>query len=142
DALYIDGDDLHPPANIAKMAAGLPLTDADRWPWLDAVGARLATARGPILVGCSALKRAYRDRIRAHAGAEVIFVHLSGSAGILAARMASRPGHFMPAHLLESQLATLEPLGADERGGVIDIDQPLADMVTAAVHLLRHRSEP
>jgi gluconokinase len=125
---YLDGDDLHPPANIARMAAGVALTDADRWPWLWKVGCAL---RGPGLriVGCSALRRIYRDRIRQAAGTEVTFVHLAGSRAVIAARMASRSGHFMPSSLLDSQFATLEPPGPDEAAITVDIDRPLDALV-------------
>lgn len=132
DARFVDGDDLHPPANVAKMSAGLPLTDADRWPWLTRVGAVLT---GNVVVGCSALKRVYRDRIRAGAG-PVRFLHLAGSCGVIAARMAART-HFMPLGLLDSQFAALEPLGLDEDGVTVDIDQPLAAIVAG----LLERSE-
>ena len=125
---YRDGDDLHPQANVARMAGGTPLTDDDRWPWLDLVAAALA-AHAPLMIGCSALKRAYRDRIRAGAGAPVTFIHLSGSRAVIAARMAARKDHFMPLALLDSQFAALEPLGADEAHVTVDIDQPLAAIV-------------
>jgi gluconokinase len=128
---FVDGDDLHPPENVAKMSAGVPLTDADRWPWLDRVGAALT---GNVVIGCSALKRAYRDRIRAVAG-PVRFLHLAGSRGVIAARMAARPGHFMPLGLLDSQFAALEPLAPDEDGVAVDIDQSL-DAIVA--ELLAH----
>jgi carbohydrate kinase (thermoresistant glucokinase family) len=104
-----EGDDLHPAANVAKMAAGLPLTDDDRWPWLDRVAAWVTahTAAGrPGVITCSALRRTYRDRLRSDG---VVFVHLTGSRDQLARRLAARPGHFMPPSLLESQVATLEP---------------------------------
>ena len=128
---FVDGDDLHPPENVVKMSAGQPLTDADRWPWLDRVGAALT---GNVVVGCSALKHAYRDRIRAVAG-PVQFLHLAGSRKVIAARMAARPGHFMPLGLLDSQFAALEPLAKDEDGVTVDIDQPF-DAIVAA--LLSH----
>ena len=118
---YRDGDDLHPPQNVAKMRAGIPLTDADRWPWLDSVAGVLAD-EAPVIVGCSALKRIYRDRIRA-AGA-VTFVHLVGSRDLIAARMAQRQGHYMPLALLDSQFAALEPPGPEE-AMAISIDQTL-----------------
>ncbi|MFP5282010.1 MAG: gluconokinase [Actinomycetes bacterium] len=111
-----EGDDLHPPANVAKMTAGEPLTDDDRWPWLDEVGRwiRAQTAAGrPGIVTCSALKRSYRDRLR---GPGVVFVHLSGTREQLRERVSARLGHFMPSSLLDSQLATLEPLESDEAG--------------------------
>lgn len=125
---YRDGDDLHPPGNIARMARGEPLTDADRWPWLERVGQALA-AEEALILGCSALKRAYRDRIRDAAG-EVIFVHLSGSRRVIAARMRAREGHFMPASLLDSQFAALEPPGPDEAAVTVDIDQPVEAVVS------------
>lgn len=127
---YLDGDDLHPTANVAKMAAGIPLTDDDRWPWLDRVAATLSQ-RAPVIVGCSALRRAYRDRLRAGAGGPVTFLHLTGPRDIIAARMAARAGHYMPPALLDSQLATLEPPTADEAVS-LDITQPLDALARAA----------
>ncbi|MVA69800.1 gluconokinase [Agrobacterium vitis] len=132
-AVYIDGDDLHPPQNIARMQAGIPLGDEDRWPWLDAVGTRLAGEQGVTIIGCSALKRAYRDRIREKACGSVRFIHLAGSHAVIARRVAERPGHFMPASLLDSQFAALEPPGADEQAVTVDIDQPLDSLVAAIV---------
>jgi carbohydrate kinase (thermoresistant glucokinase family) len=117
---FVDADSLHPPANVEKMAAGTPLTDADRWPWLDLVGAALANARQTgLVVACSALKRVYRDAIQA-AAPGVEFVHLVVPRSTLSERVALRPGHFMPVSLLDSQLETLEPLGADESGVTVD----------------------
>ncbi len=124
---YRDGDDLHPPENVAKMRAGMPLTDADRWPWLDRVG-QVLLADAPVIVGCSALKRAYRDRIRTAAGGPVTFVHLAGSQEVIAARMALRQGHYMPLSLLDSQFAALEPPAAEE-AITVSIDQPLEAIV-------------
>ena len=124
---YRDGDDLHPPENVAKMRAGMPLTDADRWPWLDRVG-QVFLAEAPVIVGCSALKRAYRDRIRTAAGGPVTFVHLAGSQEVIAARMALRQGHYMPLSLLDSQFAALEPPTAEE-AITVSIDQPLEALV-------------
>jgi gluconokinase len=113
---FEDADSLHSPANVAKMAAGHPLTDADRWPWLAAVGRALAAAQATgMVMACSALKHAYRDAIRADAPA-ARFVELDGSRALLESRVDHRKGHFMPASLLDSQLATLEPLAADEPG--------------------------
>ena len=106
----VDADDLHPPGNVAKMAAGIPLTDDDRWPWLDRVvdELRRMTADGTdAIVACSALKESYRDRLRA--AGDVRFVHLRGEPATIAARLASRHHRYMPATLLESQFATLEP---------------------------------
>ena len=124
---YRDGDDLHPPENVAKMRAGMPLTDADRWPWLGRVG-QVFLANAPVIVGCSALKRAYRDRIRTAAGGPVTFVHLAGSQEVIAARMALRQGHYMPLSLLDSQFAALEPPAAEE-AITVSIDQPLEAIV-------------
>ena len=128
---YIDGDDLHPPENVAKMRAGTPLTDDDRWPWLDRVAAALHDS-APVILGCSALKRAYRDRIRAGAGGPVTFVHLAGDRALIAARMGARTGHYMPTSLLDSQFAALEPPGPDE-AITVDIAAPLPDMVDAVL---------
>jgi gluconokinase len=128
---YRDGDDLHPEANVAKMAAGVPLTDADRWPWLDRVAGVLA-AEAPVIVGCSALRRVYRDRIRAGAGGPVTFVHLAGSREVIAGRIAARTGHYMPPSLLDSQFATLEAPGPEE-AITVDIALPLAAVVEAVM---------
>ncbi|MDO5035134.1 MAG: gluconokinase [Actinomycetaceae bacterium] len=117
---YRDGDDMHPPENIAKMSAGHALDDADRAPWLHSIGRWLAAQEGGAIVGCSALKHSYRDIIRAEAPGTV-FVHLNGSYDLLAQRMSARRGHFMPLSLLDSQVETLEPLGAREEGVVLDI---------------------
>src|SRR4051794_35266860 len=100
---FHDADEFHPAANVAKMSAGNPLTDEDRWPWLDAIGAALAEAGREgrsIVVGCSALKRVYRDRLRTAAQRPLVFVHLTGSRATLEKRMQTRTGHFMPASLL------------------------------------------
>jgi len=113
---FVEGDDLHPEANVAKMAAGIPLTDADRAPWLDRIAARLDR---PVVVTCSALKRGYRDRLR-RAAPDLVLVYLQGAPELLAARMAQRDGHFMPPLLLESQLATLEEPSADEDAIPVD----------------------
>ncbi len=125
---YRDGDDLHPEGNVARMRAGLPLGDDDRWPWLDRVAAVLH-ADAPVIVGCSALRRVYRDRIRAGTGGPVGFVHLAGSRDVIAARMQARAGHYMPVTLLDSQFATLEPPGPDE-AVTVAIDRPPDEIVT------------
>ncbi len=125
---YRDGDDLHPTDNVVKMQQGIPLTDADRWPWLDGVAQVLAD-EAPVIVGCSALKRAYRDRIRAGATGPVTFVHLVGNRALIAARMADRKGHYMPMSLLDSQFAALEAPGPEEAMAV-SIDQTLDAIVT------------
>ena len=126
-ARFVDGDALHPEANIAKMSRGAPLDDTDRAPWLDRVGQVLQAEA--TVVACSALKRLYRDRIRAMAGAPVVFLYLRGKRETLLKRMATRPGHFMPVSLLDSQLATLEPPGEDEAHRVADIEARPAAIV-------------
>lgn len=125
---FVDADDLHPAANIAKMSRGEPLDDEDRHPWLATIGRWLAEHPAGGVVSCSALRLRYRDQLRGHA-ARVEFLHLHGTHEVIARRQASRPGHFMPASLLASQFATLEALEADERGVVIDIDQPVDAIV-------------
>ncbi len=131
---YRDGDDLHPAANVDKMRAGVPLTDADRWPWLDRV-AEVLRDDAPVIVGCSALRRVYRDRIRDGAGGPVQFIHLAGDRAVIAARMAARTGHYMPTTLLDSQFATLEPPGVDE-ALTVEIDQPLPAILTTILKQL------
>ncbi|WP_173924533.1 gluconokinase [Agromyces sp. Marseille-P2726] len=131
---FTDSDDLHPAANVEKMASGVPLDDDDRRPWLGAVGDALAEATREgtgLVVACSALKRAYRDIIVAKAP-ETRFVHLHGTRDVLATRTEGRTGHFMPASLLDSQLETLEALGPDERGFVVDIDRPVPAILADA----------
>ena len=134
-ALFLDADDFHPPANTAKMAAGTPLTDGDRRPWLSAVGGEIARRRGngrSVVLACSALRRSYRDILREHGG-DLVFAHLHGSFELLAARLSTRAGHFMPPSLLASQLGTLELLEPDETGFAVGIDQPVAEVVTDVV---------
>jgi gluconokinase len=129
---FIEADALHPKTNVDKMAAGIPLTDADRWPWLDVVGAKLEHVRlegEGVIATCSALKRAYRDRLRANVEGPIQFVLLDSPRHVLAARMASRRGHFMPASLLDSQLATLERPLPGEGVMVLDGTRPIAELV-------------
>ncbi len=140
-AVFLDGDDLHPPANIAKMASGEPLTDEDRAPWLRKVGAALSDITQPTMIGCSALRRAYRDIIRDTAGNPVRFLLLDGSREVLMQRMSTRPGHFMPTTLLDSQLATLEHPGADEGAFVFDIDQPFDALVDQMVTRIQENTQ-
>ena len=135
---YREGDDLHPAANVAKMRAGVPLTDADRWPWLDRVALTLRD-RAPVIVGCSALKRVYRDRIRAVAGGPVTFAHLAGSREVIAARMAQRKGHYMPLSLLDSQFAALEAPGPEE-GVTFDIGPPVSAIIETILRALEGRA--
>ena len=136
---YGEGDDHHPADNIAKMAAGVPLDDADRAPWLEVLAGWTREQHDvgrPTLLTCSALRRTYRDVLRGAVPEPTVFVHLAGSAELLASRMARRT-HFMPPALLESQLRTLEPLEDDEVGGMVDTDLALTEVVADAVGLVR-----
>lgn len=132
DARFLDGDDFHPEANIAKMRGGTPLSDADRWPWLDRLGQALAAGEGRAVAACSALRRAYRDRLRAAAGEPVRFLHLAAPEAVIAARLAARAGHFMPPALLASQFASLEPPGPDEDAVTLDVSGDPAAVLAAA----------
>ncbi|MBV5246854.1 MULTISPECIES: gluconokinase [Mycolicibacterium] len=125
---FADADDFHPPANIAKMSAGHPLDDEDRYPWLESIGEWLADHPDGGVMSCSALKRVYRDQLRRHCP-DIEFLHLAGAVETISRRQASRPGHFMPAKLLQSQFQTLEPLEPDERGVVIDVDQSIDGII-------------
>lgn len=139
EAPYVEGDDHHPQANIDKMAAGIPLTDEDRWPWLTELGRLVADAApDPMVLTCSALKRTYRDLLRETAGEQrLFFVHLAGTREVLMSRMTQRRGHFMPPSLLDSQLATLEPLQPDEWGVTVDVAPPLEQVVAVAEQAVR-----
>lgn len=135
---FVEGDSLHPSANIAKMSAGIPLTDEDRWPWLQAI-ADLVAVRDhegtSTVVTCSALKRKYRDILRD--AAPTFFVHLDAPFQVLEARMQQRTKHFMPTSLLRSQFDTLEPLDEDESGAVVDVSPPIDEVVEEAVNAVR-----
>jgi gluconokinase len=140
---YIEGDDLHPEANVAKMAAGTPLDDEDRWPWLQKIAEVIGeheAARRSLVITCSALKRTYRDLLR-DGHPSVWFAHVDVAREVLAERLARRTGHFMPPSLLDSQLATLERLGEDEPGDVIAGDAPLDQTVTAVLTDLRRERQ-
>jgi gluconokinase len=135
---FIEGDDLHPRRNIEKMSEGIPLTDEDRWPWLQAIADMVAVKDHQgvsTVVTCSALKRSYRDVLRD--AAPTFFVHLHAPFEVLQDRMQHRTKHFMPATLLESQFETLEPLGDDESGAVVDVSPPLDEVVEEAVNAVR-----
>ncbi len=135
-AVFRDGDAFHPPANVAKMHAGQPLDDDDRRPWLANIGAWLAEQSGQgAVVACSALKRDYRDQLRS-AAPSTFFVHLAGPRDEAARRVAERPDHFMPASLVDSQYATLEPLDADEAGATLDFTQSVDALVEQALSAL------
>ncbi|MGV9286952.1 gluconokinase [Streptomyces sp. NPDC003719] len=139
---YAEGDDFHPPANIAKMTAGTPLTDEDRWPWLDAIGG-WAHGRAGLggVVSSSALKRSYRDRLR-DAAPGVVFVHLTGSRELIGDRMSHRAGHFMPTALLDSQFATLQPLEPDEAGVAVDVAGSPEEITERAADALKALPQP
>ncbi|SDD83735.1 gluconokinase [Streptomyces prasinopilosus] len=134
---YAEGDDFHPQANIARMSAGVALTDEDRRPWLDAIGAwaRKRTGLGGVISG-SALRRAYRDRVRATAPG-IVFVHLTGDRALIEERLARRQGHFMPTALLASQLASLQPLEPDEAGVTVDVSGDPEEITVRVVDALR-----
>lgn len=128
---FIEGDRLHPPENVARMSAGIPLTDEDRQGWLETIAARLHDARANgvgLVVACSALKRRYRDILR-DADPEVRFIHLAGDRPLLADRLEHRAGHFMPAGLLGSQFEALQPPDADERAWSVDVSAPVDEIV-------------
>lgn len=132
---FEDGDAFHPAANVAKMSTGTPLTDDDRWPWLAAIAARVATARvqgSGVVIGCSALKRAYRDALR-DGHRDVRFVHLAGTMDLIGTRQAARQGHFMPASLMASQFATLEP--PEGEAGVVTVSVEAAPEMLAEAAL-------
>ena len=136
---FEDGDRFHPASNVAKMSAGHPLTDEDRWPWLQAIAdeiGRVCTAGGHVVIACSALKRAYRD-VLVRNRKDVRFVFLDGSPALIAGRLAARKGHFMPPGLLDSQFKTLEPPQADEHPVIVSIDAPVETIVNNIVAKLR-----
>lgn len=133
---FMEGDSLHPQSNVDKMAQGTPLTDEDRWPWLDVIGEKIAEllARSEdLVVTCSALKVVYRERLRSAAGGKLTFVFLKGSQELLSRRMGERKGHFMPTSLLQSQLATLESPEGEAGVVTVDIDATLDRIVADAV---------
>ena len=144
-AAFLEGDALHPQANIDKMHAGIALNDADRAPWLDAIGARLEAARADgesLVAACSALKHSYRDRLRAKVAGRLDFVLLAATAPLLADRLEHRPGHFMPASLLTSQLATLEMPGPEEGVLVLNGTKPVEDLVAAILAMPGGKPDP
>ncbi|OKH88959.1 gluconokinase [Thalassospira sp. TSL5-1] len=152
---WLDADDHHPAENVDHMRRGLPLNDAMRWPWLDALckaaiatrnelascGITAGQSAPPIFIACSALKRRYRDYLRDHLGADLIFVFLDGPRDLILDRMNNRAGHFMPAALLDSQLADLEPLGPDEDPLTVSIMAPIDDIVWQVLDDLTARND-
>ena len=136
---FEDGDRFHPASNVAKMSAGQPLTDEDRWPWLQAIADeidRVCEAGEHAVIACSALKRAYRD-ILVHGRNDVRIIFLNGTKNLIAGRLAARKGHFMPPGLLDSQFGTLEPPGADENPVTVSIDASVEAIVDDIAHQLR-----
>jgi carbohydrate kinase (thermoresistant glucokinase family) len=131
----VEGDDLHTPEARAKMAGGTPLTDEDRWPWLDRVGAALAEGEPPVVAACSALKRRYRDRLRARVPG-LVFLHLVADRGLIRERLLRRKGHYMPPSLLDSQIEALEPLGEGERGLRVPVDGPKEEVLSDLLRAL------
>ncbi|MCW6511053.1 gluconokinase [Lichenifustis flavocetrariae] len=138
---FVDGDDLHPAANVEKMAAGTPLDDNDRWPWLDRVGGTLANRTAypaGIVIACSALRRVYRDRIRAAATGPVAFIYLEAEEADMERRLRARPHHYMPASLVRSQFATLEPPSGETGVLVLQATAPAASNAERAAAWLKH----
>lgn len=135
---FIDADALHPLENVEKMSLGVPLTDDERWAWLADIGLKLASAEAGLgmVIACSALKRSYRYAILAEVPA-ALFVHLSSGNEVLLSRLEGRSGHYMPATLLESQLADLEPLAADEPGVVVDVSPDVPAILEDAIVQIR-----
>lgn len=136
---FVEGDQLHSAESVEKMSKGIALTDEDRWPWLGCIGVALRGTSG-VVISCSALKKSYRYAITENAERRVLFIHLHGSREVLAQRIANRKGHFMPASLLESQLATLEPPDATEYHVTIDVVAPLAEQIETALAFVLERS--
>ncbi|KAA5605109.1 gluconokinase [Roseospira marina] len=142
---FLDADDFHPPANVDKMSRGLPLTDVDRWPWLEALGAAMGARAddvGGVVAGCSALKRAYRARLTDTVGRPLVFLVLDGRRETLFARMSARQGHYMPPSLLDSQLADLERPADDEPALVLSIEQDADALVAEALDALAAMTPP
>ncbi len=143
-APFLDGDEYHPPANIAKMRAGVALQDDDRWPWLDALGGALGAAvrqHGLAVGACSALKRAYRDRLRLKSEVPMLFVCLQAGPELIRGRISRRAGHFMPASLLSSQIAAFEPPDATEDALFFDCNESADDIIhTASEQILKRRT--
>lgn len=136
---FLEGDELHSGQNVARMAAGIALTDEDRQGWLETLAGRLAEARAQgrgLVISCSALKRSYRDILRSGAP-DLLLIHLRGDYDLLATRMASRAGHYMPSSLLDSQFATLEPPDAEENALTLDVEQTPNLILNAIIERLR-----
>ena len=135
NARFLDGDDYHPTANVEKMASGQPLTDDDRWPWLDRLGdviEQSVAQQDRVVLACSALRRVYRDRLTNACAEAPLFIHLSGGRELIHGRMAARRDHYMPVGLLDSQIATLEPIEQDENAITLEVDAT-ADQITSRI---------
>ena len=138
--VFVEGDALHPKANIEKMSVGIPLTDADRFPWLEKIGAEILaslSAGEGIVISSSALKKIYRDRLRDFAKGRLGFIFLKGSEDVLAPRIAARKGHFMPLSLLQSQLTTLEDPSAEDGVITVDISGTIEEVIAEAIRKVR-----
>ena len=136
---FLEGDDFHSERNKGLMASGIALTDDDRWPWLDAMGRGLhenVAASGAVIAACSALRRVYRDRLRSASGERILFLHLDVKRKTLYRRIEARRDHYMPASLLGSQIAILEPPEADELGAVLSGDLELGSLVAEAMRVI------
>lgn len=137
---FLDADSYHQDTSIARMRAGIPLTDEDRWPWLarfaDALAAT-AHASGAAVGACSALRRAYRDFLTVHADAPILFIHLHGDRALITQRIARRAHHYMPASLLDSQFETLEVPGPDENALIVPVDLPVSAIIERILHAIR-----
>ncbi len=136
---FVEGDSLHPTANVKKMASGTPLTDDDRWPWLEAIGERMEVERVTghgVVVSCSALRHVYRDCLRKKVNGKVHFILLDGSRALITDRMKQRKGHFMPPALMDSQFATLEKPTPDEHAVILDISRPIHVLLAEAMRSL------
>jgi gluconokinase len=142
-ATFVEGDSLHPTINIDKMAQGIPLTDGDRLPWLDRIGAAIAkNSDKGLVVSCSSLKKIYRDRLRGFAGGRLTFIYLRGTEALLSERMAARRGHFMPPSLLKSQLATLEEPVDEDDAIMVDIAGSQQHVIEKALEAIdRHTGQ-
>lgn len=139
---FLEADDVHPEANVAKMAGGVPLEDEDRWPWLEGLAGWMREQHAvgaSTVITCSALKRAYRDRL-GQGLPPLLFLHLTAEPGLLGRRMQARAGHYMPPSLLGSQIDALEPLGADERGVELDASEPPERLVQRALAWVAEQS--
>lgn len=142
---FIDGDDFHPAANVEKMSAGIPLTDEDRWPWLDILGAKigeLARGEGGVIAAASSLRKIYRERMTEAAELKILFAHLDGPAQIITERMAKRTDHYMPLSLLDSQIATLEPPDEDENAIAVTIDGTVEEIAASIMLALDLQGGP